>query len=428
MDNPAKRIILLTVLICETQARLVNFEDLGAVPDVNDNATEWANGALLNFSLRSLLPGDTFLIPNKTFHVMGGIQAANIESVAIQLDGTLYFSNNIKEWPRSGSGHVHECLFFSNITNVTFTSSGAGTLYGNGEKWWGIPGIGYLVRSENRPRLFAIDSSQGLLVEKWYLIDSPYWTTLLSNVDGLEIKESHIRAQRDGDRGHDILDLTAFNTDGFDVTGNNVWIHDCTIFNQDDCIAVKDGSTNMLFERINASGLGLTIGSIGGSIVRNITFRDCYMDETVKGIYMKFRGGNGLIADVLYENIVMDRPEQMAIWIGPAQQADNRNICHPNPCSLCWPGDPQAQCNCPVGGSYRNITLRNITVNNPKLSPGVIMANESNPMTGVVFDGVRVISPGNKPWGDKFYACQGVSNGLAIGGTYPIPPCFTNHT
>lgn len=184
----------------------------------------------------------------------------------------------------------------------------------------------------------------------------------------------------------------------------------------------------MLFERITASGLGLTIGSIGGSIVRNITFRDCYMGDTVKGIYMKFRGGNGLIADVLYENIVMDRPEQMAIWIGPAQQADNRDICLPNPCSLCWPGDPKAQCNCPVGGSYRNITLRNITVNNPKLSPGVIMANASNPMTGVVFDGVRVNSPGEKPWGNKFYACEGVSNGLAIGDTYPIPPCFVNQS
>ena len=46
----------------------------------------------------------------------------------------------------------------------------------------------------------------------------------------------------------------------------------------------------MLFERINASGLGLTIGSVGsGETIKNITFRDCYMHKTSKGIYTKFR-------------------------------------------------------------------------------------------------------------------------------------------
>lgn len=39
----------------------------------------------------------------------------------------------------------------------------------------------------------------------------------------------------------------------------------------------------MLFERINASGIGLVIGSIGtGDRVNNITFRDSYMYHTWK--------------------------------------------------------------------------------------------------------------------------------------------------
>ncbi len=63
----------------------------------------------------------------------------------------------------------------------------------------------------------------------------------------------------------------------------------------------------MLFERINASGIGLTIGSIGDSLVKNITFRNSRMHKTYKGVYMKFRG-NGVIQDVLYENITMDGP------------------------------------------------------------------------------------------------------------------------
>ena len=79
----------------------------------------------------------------------------------------------------------------------------------------------------------------------------------------------------------------------------------------------------MLFERINASGLGLTVGSIGPSTlhtcVDNITFRNIYMYRTFKGIYMKSRPGNinetGVIKNVLYENIVMDEPTQVPIWV-----------------------------------------------------------------------------------------------------------------
>ena len=89
-------------------------------------------------------------------------------------------------------------------------------------------------------------------------------------------------AKRTDQDHHGIIDMTAFNTDGYDVSGRNVWIHDCNVWDQDDCIAVKGTSENMLFERINASGIGLTIGSIGNSVVNNITFRDSYMYHTWK--------------------------------------------------------------------------------------------------------------------------------------------------
>ena len=46
-------------------------------------------------------------------------------------------------------------------------------------------------------------------------------------------------AKRTDQDHHGIIDMTAFNTDGFDVSGRNVWIHDCSVWNQDDCIAVK---------------------------------------------------------------------------------------------------------------------------------------------------------------------------------------------
>ena len=54
-----------------------------------------------------------------------------------------------------------------------------------------------------------------------------------------EIRNCEISARRTDQDHHGIIDLTAFNTDGFDVDGKNVWIHDCTIWDQDDSIAVK---------------------------------------------------------------------------------------------------------------------------------------------------------------------------------------------
>jgi hypothetical protein len=74
--------------------------------------------------------------------------------------------------------------------------------------------------------------------------------------------------------------------------------------------------------------------------------------------------------------------------------------------------------------SFRNITLRDIFIDSPKMSPGVILGNSTNPMTGIVFDNVVVRNPGERPWGSQYYMCDGVDGGLAVGGTWPIPPCF----
>ena len=61
--------------------------------------------------------------------------------------------------------------------------------------------------------------------------NSPYWTLTIESVDGLEIRYCDIEARRTDLDEHDIIDLTAFNTDGYDVTGRNVWIHDCNVWN-----------------------------------------------------------------------------------------------------------------------------------------------------------------------------------------------------
>ncbi|EGG14552.1 hypothetical protein DFA_12328 [Cavenderia fasciculata] len=408
-------LIVSILLLLVSNGEVIEYQ---GIPNDSSLSTAWKNGALLNETMNRLQPFDELVFPNETIYLVGGIIAQNLESVVLRFEGTLVFTDNTHTWPRNASGNVLECFQFSNFNNVTFTSTYQGILNGQGEAWWGL--LGYVEYHENRPRMLSLGYSSNILLENIVFINSPYWTVWIYNVDGLEIRQSHISNRRNDYDGHDFYNLEAFNTDGFDVTGRNVWIHDCTVWNQDDCIAIKDGSENMLIERVNASGLGLTIGSIGGSTVRNITFRDCYMYKTYKGIYAKFRG-DGLITDILYENIVMVEPET-GIWIGPAQQSDNVDLCLPAPCSLCWPIDPLAQCNMPANASYINFTLRNITVIGPAKRTGFIIGSATNPMINITFDSV-VYQDDTQP---NYFACENVASGYAIGGTNPIPSCFSS--
>jgi len=402
------------------------------IPDSSLLMHERRNAQILNATLQKLRPNQTLVISQK-YHLLGGVVAYNLTNVTILLDGQLIFSRRTRHWPRSaasadtnteGDGRkVFECIHLIDPVNVTLTSSHrsprGGILNGQGSAWWGLPLIGYVRYNEDRPRLIRITRGTNIVLENWFLLDSPYWSTLFEEMNGLIIRYVGVQARRTNWDGHTLLDLSAFNTDGIDVTGTNIHVHDCNIWTQDDVIAVKDGprviddendyvggvgdgtdanrgmmrrSSNMIFERINATGLGLTIGSIGNfSEVRNITFRDCYLHKTVKGIYTKFRKSNMTrIEDVTFENIIMDAPSQFAIWIGPAQQADSVNFCHANPCSLCWPIVPGSKCSGEVNGTYRNLLLKNIQINRPRKGGGVLMASADNKMRGVIFDGVRV--------------------------------------
>jgi hypothetical protein len=287
------------------------------------------NADLLNATLQSgLAAGDTLIIPNKTFHMYGGILASGLRNVTIQIDGTIKFATDLtiqklrKAWP-SRNGKVMNCIELSDLEDVLFTSSGIGTLDGNGHKWWGA--INYAIYQENRPKILQISDSARLVVEHLHFLDSPYWTTDFKDVNTVTIRYCDVAVRvKAGATTHSSDELTAFNTDGFDLSGANIHIHDCNIWNQDDCVCVKDlnngkraqRSENWLVERVHASGLGLTIGSIGCSTppmtVRNITFRDSVMDNTFKGLYMKSRWCTGnntaVIEDILCKTVVYSVP------------------------------------------------------------------------------------------------------------------------
>ena len=136
--------------------------------------------------------------------------------------------------------------------------------------------------------------------------------------------------------------LSGSNTDGVDFHGRNVHLHDLKVSNFDDVVAVKASDSvysvncteNVLVERVSAFiGVGLSIGSITPSknmrCIRNVTFRDCDLQDPLKVIYVKSGTTSnksaaeyGVVEDVLYENITAHGSLFPAIYLGPQQQKE----------------------------------------------------------------------------------------------------------
>eukprot|EP00523_Entomoneis_sp_CCMP467_P022330 CAMPEP_0168836444 /NCGR_PEP_ID=MMETSP0727-20121128/4615_1 /TAXON_ID=265536 /ORGANISM="Amphiprora sp., Strain CCMP467" /LENGTH=674 /DNA_ID=CAMNT_0008889837 /DNA_START=121 /DNA_END=2141 /DNA_ORIENTATION=+ len=410
----SKLFLYHAILFVLVQGRVLDFsKDFDTI--VGDESSEACrhNSEILTQVLNQHASGHVLHFPvNQTFNFHHGIIAERMDDSVLLIDGTLRFQKVDLPIDHHLNGTTYPaCLTIRNSRNVTVTSQYRGLIDGRGSQYWGIPLIGYVQIEEHRPRLFRFDLTDDLLLENIILQDSPYHTLYLDSVNRVEIRRVSIVNRRTYHDGHSLVDLSAFNTDGVDVSGNNVWIHDCDIFVQDDCIAVKDVknhseedgidgpyiSSNMTFERINASGLGFTIGAIKNTHVKNITFRDSYLHKTMKGIYMKFAERthiniSALVEDILYENIAMESPLQWPIWIGPAQQADSSDVCHPNPCSMCWPMAPSSKCHVVKESKFRNITLRDIQINNPQMSPGVIFGSHADTIDDLVFENVQVTS------------------------------------
>eukprot|EP01012_Entosiphon_sulcatum_P014137 TRINITY_DN19232_c0_g1_i1.p2 TRINITY_DN19232_c0_g1~~TRINITY_DN19232_c0_g1_i1.p2 ORF type:complete len:285 (-),score=45.01 TRINITY_DN19232_c0_g1_i1:196-1050(-) len=230
------------------------------------------------------------------------------------------------------------------------------------------------------------------------------------------------------------LEPEDLNTDGIDIAGQGVWVHDCVIVNDDDSIAVKPlalprCSADQVWERLTLTGFGASIGSVPPrdppNCVRNVTIRNVTMPGTGKGIYVKSNpecdaanpNKTAVIEAVLYEDVRILHPVWWAIWIGPQQQHEPHTDLG-RKCALDYPIDPH----CPTQGcvTFSNITLRRVSIESPLLSPGVVLGNATNPMRQVTFEDVVVRNASTFPFGG--YQCEFAAL-RAVGSTSPVPDC-----
>ncbi|MCL4419754.1 glycoside hydrolase family 28 protein [Patescibacteria group bacterium] len=165
--------------------------------------------------------------------------------------------------------------------------------------WWGN-----CSSSDNKPNFIL---QVGTHVVNWShlrLVNSPLFHLIPSSSESTIIDHVTI---------HSPYTKHSCNLDGIDpMYSNNVWIKNVVIHSGDDCVAVKQGSTNILVENsLFQTGHGASIGSIKHGDVVNVTFRNIKFHKASDGEFENgariktWKGGSGTIKNITYDTITM---------------------------------------------------------------------------------------------------------------------------
>ena len=205
--------------------------------------------------------------------------------------------------------------FASFITGVNVTDValiGEGVLDGQADKadWW----LHHRVkRGAWRPRMLFLNHCQGVTVQGLTFRNSPCWNLHPYFSRELQFLNISVTAPADSP-----------NTDGFDPEScEHILLAGAHFSLGDDCIAIKSGKLYMgaryktpcsdleishcLME--NGHG-GMTCGSEMAGGVNKVYLHDCLMRNTDRGLRIKTRRGRGeqgVIDDIVFENVVMER-------------------------------------------------------------------------------------------------------------------------
>ncbi|KAF8691012.1 Glycosyl hydrolases family 28, partial [Rhizoctonia solani] len=192
-------------------------------------------------------------------------------------------------------------LFTLSGKSITFNGNGF-TIDGQGAKYWDGDGTSSSAK-QTKPHPMIKLSCSGT-VENVKVLNSPAQVFSMGNDAALVVSNINI----DNSAGNAANSLSggkpaAHNTDGFDVSTDNVTIQGSTIINQDDCLAINQGS-NIIFQNNQCTGgHGISIGSVAsGSTVSNVHITGNTITDNVQALRIKTDASatSGSVSGVTY--------------------------------------------------------------------------------------------------------------------------------
>ncbi|KAH8650915.1 pectin lyase fold/virulence factor [Tricladium varicosporioides] len=264
----------LTTYTSKATKKTCNVLNYGAKAD---NATDL--GPPLLAAWEACKVGGLVYIPSGIYAMSTWVSLSGGSKSAVQLDGTIVRASDT-------GGHM---IIFADCNDLEFFSgTSKGAIQGYGYRLWsqGLKG----------PRFLRFKNVTNWSFHGMALVDPAYYFVVIDQCTNGEVYNLILRGIRIGE------------TDGIDVSGVNMWVHDVEVTNGDECVTVKSPSKNFLIESIycNISG-GTAIGSLGtGTNISNIYYRRLYMNQA-DPCYLKTNNGDGLVTDVTWDTVIVHR-------------------------------------------------------------------------------------------------------------------------
>jgi len=204
-------------------------------------------------------------------------------------------------------GTARGILFALNAENISV--KGEGTIDGCGYNWWHLSKI---KRGTDlyRPRTIQFINCNHITIDGIHILNSPCWTIHPIHCNDVTINNISIQNP-----------YNSPNTDGINPEScSNVKISNCYIDVGDDCVTIKSGLEDDLFQKqypcenitisnctfVHGHG-GIVIGSEMSGGVRNMTVSNCIFQNTERGIRLKTRRKRGgRVEDIIINNVIMD--------------------------------------------------------------------------------------------------------------------------
>ena len=306
-------------------------------------------------------------------------------------------------------------IYAKDCENIAIT--GAGTLNGQGEKWWawkktqshGATRLYKMACDEVavkervlgteidalRPSFIEFINCKNVLVEEITIGSGPMWTLHQLYCDRVLIRKVNIITR-------------GINNDGLIIDSTrNVLIEDCFFDTGDDCVVLKSGlnedgwrvgkPTEKVVVRncMTKEGHGgVTIGSEMSGDVRDIFVHDCEFNGTNNGIRVKsMRGRGGVVENVWVQDVKMGRISRAALTFSTFYGLSTLVPSTKTP---------------PI---FRNFHLKNVTCDYASRAMKIIGLPEQ-PLENFTLENITI----NSHWGMECINVNGVTmTGLEIG-------------
>ncbi|KAI9322955.1 putative extracellular polygalacturonase [Zopfochytrium polystomum] len=226
-------------------------------------------------------------------------------------DGTSVTVKDTITWAKSSTFTKADFLFTLGGSKITFDGTGA-TFHGNGQLYWDTKGTNGV---DNKPKFFKVLTTGSSLIKGITIKNSPVH---VFSIGGSDTTLDHITVDNtDGDQLSGGKPL-GHNTDGFDVSATGITIQYSTVQNQDDCLAINDGSNIQFLHNTCSGGHGISIGSIAsGKTVDGVTVTSCSVSNSENGVRIKTISGatGGYVKNVNYTDVTLSNISKYGIVI-----------------------------------------------------------------------------------------------------------------